>query len=139
MNEFDRDDADFHQIVADMANIAPGNRQRRSIWVLFYGMGKIKLQKELGLDVVEAKNCLRTCHQQVPFVRQSISRFNSILLQRMDYYLHCTTDSADLINGKPQTRNGILRPTDLTRCHYTQNNKQEKHLMKCWISIKKTK
>jgi len=67
--EFDRDDADFHQIVADMANIS--RKQAKTINLgLFYGMGKIKLQKELGLDQKQAKELFNEYHNRVPFVRQ---------------------------------------------------------------------
>ena len=44
--EFDKEGADFHQIVADMAKIS--RKQAKTINLgLFYGMGKIKLQAEL--------------------------------------------------------------------------------------------
>jgi DNA polymerase I-like protein with 3'-5' exonuclease and polymerase domains len=67
--QFDRDDADFHQIVADMANIS--RKQAKTINLgLFYGMGKIKLQKELGLDQRQAKELFNEYHGRVPFVRQ---------------------------------------------------------------------
>ena len=67
--EFDSDDADFHQIVADMANIS--RKQAKTINLgLFYGMGKIKLQKELGLDQAKAKALFNEYHGRVPFVRQ---------------------------------------------------------------------
>jgi len=67
--EFDRDDADFHQIVADMANIS--RKQAKTINLgLFYGMGKIKLQRELGLDQRQAKELFNEYHSRVPFVRQ---------------------------------------------------------------------
>jgi len=67
--EFDKDDADFHQIVADMANIS--RKQAKTINLgLFYGMGKIKLQRELGLDQRQAKELFNEYHGRVPFVRQ---------------------------------------------------------------------
>ena len=67
--EFDKDDADFHQIVADMANIS--RKQAKTINLgLFYGMGKIKLQRELGLDQRQAKELFNEYHSRVPFVRQ---------------------------------------------------------------------
>ena len=67
--EFDSDDADFHQIVADMANIS--RKQAKTINLgLFYGMGKIKLQKELGLDQSKARALFNEYHSRVPFVRQ---------------------------------------------------------------------
>jgi len=66
---FDRDDADFHQIVAEMANIS--RKQAKTINLgLFYGMGKIKLQRELGLDQRQAKELFNEYHSRVPFVRQ---------------------------------------------------------------------
>tara|TARA_Y100001968_G_scaffold49369_1_gene39746 strand:- start:624 stop:2588 length:1965 start_codon:yes stop_codon:yes gene_type:complete len=68
-DEFDKDDADFHQIVADMANIS--RKQAKTINLgLFYGMGKIKLQRELGLDQRQAKELFNEYHGRVPFVRQ---------------------------------------------------------------------
>ena len=68
-DEFDKDDADFHQIVADIANIS--RKQAKTINLgLFYGMGKIKLQKELGLDQKQARELFNEYHGRVPFVRQ---------------------------------------------------------------------
>ena len=67
--QFDRDDADFHQIVADMANIS--RKQAKTINLgLFYGMGRIKLQRELGLDQKQAKELFNEYHGRVPFVKQ---------------------------------------------------------------------
>jgi len=66
--EFDKEDADFHKIVADMANIS--RKQAKTINLgLFYGMGKIKLQKELGLDQAKARSLFNEYHSRVPFVR----------------------------------------------------------------------
>ena len=77
--EFDKEDADFHQIVADMAKIP--RKQAKTINLgLFYGMGKIKLQKELNLDPQKARTLFNTYHAKVPFVRQlsqDLSRFAS--------------------------------------------------------------
>jgi DNA polymerase I-like protein with 3'-5' exonuclease and polymerase domains len=62
-------DADFHQLVADMANIE--RRQAKTINLgMFYGMGKIKLQKELNLDKDEAKDLFNQYHAEVPFVKK---------------------------------------------------------------------
>ena len=56
--QFDRDDADFHQIVADMANIS--RKQAKTINLgLFYGMGKMKLQRELGLEKEQARELFK--------------------------------------------------------------------------------
>ena len=68
-NEFNKEDADFHQIVADMAKIS--RTQAKTINLgLFYGMGKLKLQAELGLDRMGAKKLFDEYHAKVPFVRQ---------------------------------------------------------------------
>ncbi len=67
--EFNKEDADFHQIVADMASIP--RKQAKTINLgLFYGMGRIKLQKELNLDPQKAKTLFNTYHSKVPFVKQ---------------------------------------------------------------------
>jgi len=67
--EFDSEDADFHQIVADMAHI-PRNTAKTINLGLFYGMGKIKLQQELNLSKEEATQLFSNYHRQVPFVKQ---------------------------------------------------------------------
>ena len=62
-------DADFHQLVADMANIP--RRQAKTINLgMFYGMGKMKLQKELNLEREEAKELFDKYHKEVPFVKK---------------------------------------------------------------------
>ena len=67
--EFDKDEADFHQIVADMAKIS--RKQAKTINLgLFYGMGKGKLQAELNLDTIQAKKLFDTYHHKVPFVKK---------------------------------------------------------------------
>ena len=62
-------DVDFHQIVADMAKI-PRITAKTINLGLFYGMGKIKLQKELKLDRNAATKLFNTYHMKAPFVRQ---------------------------------------------------------------------
>ena len=62
-------DVDFHQIVADMAKI-PRITAKTINLGLFYGMGKIKLQKELKLDRDAATKLFNTYHSKAPFVRQ---------------------------------------------------------------------
>ena len=62
-------DTDFHQIVADMAEI--GRFQAKTINLgLFYGMGKNKLQAELGINKLQAEDLFKQYHQRVPFVKQ---------------------------------------------------------------------
>ena len=69
VEKFNEDTVDFHQTVADMANIS--RTQAKTINLgLFYGMGKAKLQAELGLNSrEEAENLFNQYHENVPFVR----------------------------------------------------------------------
>jgi len=61
-------DADFHKIVADMADIP--RKQAKTINLgLFYGMGKNKLQAELGVSKLQAEDLFKTYHAKVPFVK----------------------------------------------------------------------
>jgi DNA polymerase-1 len=62
-------DADFHSIVADMAEI-PRSQAKTINLGLFYGMGKNKLQAELGVSKEKADNLFRQYHNKVPFVKQ---------------------------------------------------------------------
>ena len=61
--------ADFHQIVADMAGISRTNAKTINLG-LFYGMGKAKLAKELGISKDAADNLLNKYHSRVPFVKK---------------------------------------------------------------------
>ena len=64
-------EADFHSMVADIANIP--RKQAKTINLgLFYGMGKAKLQAQLGVTEERAKDLLQTYHSAVPFVKQLI-------------------------------------------------------------------
>ena len=66
--EYTEKNADFHQIVADMANIP--RKQAKTINLgLSYGMGKEKLIKELGIDDTEAEILFQQYHNKVPFIR----------------------------------------------------------------------
>ena len=61
--------ADFHQVVADMANIE--RKQAKTINLgLMYGMGKNKLMAELGLMKDSAEKLIQQYHQRAPFVKQ---------------------------------------------------------------------
>jgi len=62
-------DADFHDIVADMAEI-PRSQAKTINLGLFYGMGKNKLQAELGVSKEKAENLFKQYHNKVPFVKQ---------------------------------------------------------------------
>ena len=62
-------DADFHQVVADMAGIK--RKQAKTINLgLMYGMGKNKLMAELGLMKESAEKLIRQYHTKAPFVKQ---------------------------------------------------------------------
>ena len=61
-------DADFHQMIADMAGIE--RKQAKTINLgLMYGMGKNKLMAELGLLKEAAVKLIKTYNQKAPFVR----------------------------------------------------------------------
>jgi DNA polymerase I-like protein with 3'-5' exonuclease and polymerase domains len=60
---------DFHQIVADMARI-PRTQAKTINLGLFYGMGKNKLQAELGVTKEKAEELFNQYHARVPFVKQ---------------------------------------------------------------------
>jgi DNA polymerase I-like protein with 3'-5' exonuclease and polymerase domains len=62
-------DVDFHQIVADMAEI-PREQAKTINLGLFYGMGKNKLQAELGINKEKAEGLFKQYHSRVPFVKQ---------------------------------------------------------------------
>jgi DNA polymerase I-like protein with 3'-5' exonuclease and polymerase domains len=61
--------ADFHDIVADMAEI-PRSQAKTINLGLFYGMGKNKLQAELGVGKDKAEELFKKYHNKVPFVKQ---------------------------------------------------------------------
>jgi len=65
--------ADFHQTVADMADI-PRSQAKTINLGLFYGMGKGKLQAELGVSKEKAAELFNTYHARVPFVKQLMSK-----------------------------------------------------------------
>ena len=69
VERFKKDNVDFHQTVADMAGIE--RIQAKTINLgLFYGMGKTKLQAELGLgSKEEAEKLFDKYHSRVPFVK----------------------------------------------------------------------
>ena len=60
---------DFHQTVADMAKI-PRSQAKTINLGLFYGMGKAKLQAELGVSKDKAGELFDQYHAKVPFVKQ---------------------------------------------------------------------
>ena len=73
VDKFKDNSVDFHQTVADMANIS--RTQAKTINLgLFYGMGKAKLQAELGVTKEKAAELFNTYHGRVPFVKQLMER-----------------------------------------------------------------
>jgi DNA polymerase I-like protein with 3'-5' exonuclease and polymerase domains len=68
LNSYNEGEADFHQIVSDMASI-PRSQAKTINLGLFYGMGKNKLQAELGVSKEDAEALFRTYHDKVPFVK----------------------------------------------------------------------
>jgi DNA polymerase I-like protein with 3'-5' exonuclease and polymerase domains len=74
VEKFKNDSVDFHQTVADMANISRSQAKTINLG-LFYGMGKTKLQAELGLNTkAEAENLFNQYHENVPFVKELMTQ-----------------------------------------------------------------
>ena len=69
LDAYNEGDADFHTIVADMAEI-PRSQAKTINLGLFYGMGKNKLQAELGVSKDKSDSLFRQYHNKVPFVKQ---------------------------------------------------------------------
>ena len=67
-NAYHEGDADFHTIVAKMAQI-PRPQAKVINLGLFYGMGKAKLQAELGVSKEKAEELFSIYHSRVPFVK----------------------------------------------------------------------
>jgi DNA polymerase I-like protein with 3'-5' exonuclease and polymerase domains len=64
---------DFHKIVAEMANI-PRSQAKTINLGLFYGMGKAKLQGELGVSPEKADELFTQYHSQASFVKQLMNK-----------------------------------------------------------------
>lgn len=60
--------ADYHQMVADMANITRKIAKIINLG-LAYGMGRVKLAHDLGLSLEEADRLFALYHDRVPFVK----------------------------------------------------------------------
>jgi len=74
VEKFKNNEVDFHQTVADMAGISRSQAKTINLG-LFYGMGKAKLQAELGLSTKqEAENLFNQYHENVPFVKELMNR-----------------------------------------------------------------
>ena len=68
VEQYRDENADFHQIVADMANI-PRKQAKDINLALSYGMGKKKLISMLNISDTEAEDLISRYHQRVPFVK----------------------------------------------------------------------
>ena len=60
--------ADFHQMVADMANI-PRKQAKTVNLGIMYGMGKGKLANVMDIEIEEAEKLLQTYNEKVPFLK----------------------------------------------------------------------
>ena len=68
VDQYNNGEADFHQMIADMAGIE--RKQAKTINLgLMYGMGKNKLMAELGLLKEAAEDLIKTYHRKAPFVK----------------------------------------------------------------------
>jgi len=77
-DSYDNDPStDFHQIVADMAEI-PRSQAKTINLGLFYGMGKGKLQAELGVSKEKADELFDQYHSKVPFVKQLMNKVMNV-------------------------------------------------------------
>ena len=74
-------DADFHTIVAKMADI-PRSAAKTINLGLFYGMGKAKLQAELGVSKDKAEELFNIYHERVPFVKSLMRSVSNRAQQR---------------------------------------------------------
>jgi DNA polymerase I-like protein with 3'-5' exonuclease and polymerase domains len=74
-------DADFHTTVSKMADI-PRDQAKTINLGLFYGMGKAKLQAELGVSKDKAEELFAIYHQRVPFVKTLMKSVSNRAQQR---------------------------------------------------------
>ena len=70
---YNDDNADFHQVVAEMADI-PRSQAKTINLGMFYGMGKNKLALELGINIDQANAILNAYNERVPFVKMLSNR-----------------------------------------------------------------
>ena len=82
VEEFKNDSVDFHQTVADMANISRSQAKTINLG-LFYGMGQAKLQAQLGLSTIqEARKLFDKYHDSVPFVKDLMKGTMDVALEQ---------------------------------------------------------
>jgi DNA polymerase I-like protein with 3'-5' exonuclease and polymerase domains len=80
-DSYEDGDADFHTIVAKMADI-PRSQAKTINLGLFYGMGKAKLQAELGVSKNKAEELFKIYHDRVPFVKTLMNSVSNRAQQR---------------------------------------------------------
>jgi len=76
IDAYENDDADFHQVVADMAGIDRKTAKTINLGMM-YGMGKGKLGSELGLDEEDTADLWKQYHKRVPFVKELADKVSS--------------------------------------------------------------
>ena len=136
--EFKKGSADFHQIVADMANIS--RKQAKTINLgLFYGMGRVKLQKELGLDQTTARQLFNDYHNKVPFVQllsrqlQKFAKNNKLLFTLQDRF--CRFDKWETFDKEWNPETNRYNPVTL----YTKEEAIEAYKAELFSKIQKNK
>ena len=80
LESYQKGEADFHSIVSEMAGI-PRSQAKTINLGLFYGMGKNKLQAELGTNKQDAEDLFTKYHSRVPFVKQLM---NAVMQRAQD-------------------------------------------------------
>jgi len=65
---YQKGNADFHQMVADLASITRKEAKTVNLGIM-YGMGRKKLAGVMGIDEEQAKALLAQYHENVPFVK----------------------------------------------------------------------
>ena len=68
VEEYKKGDADFHQMVADMADITRKQAKTVNLGIM-YGMGKGKLANTMDITPDQATSLLKKYHEKVPFVK----------------------------------------------------------------------
>jgi len=69
VDEYQKGDADLHQMVADMAGVSRKSAKTINLGIM-YGMGVGKLANQLGLTDVQAKALMAEYQEKVPFVKK---------------------------------------------------------------------
>jgi DNA polymerase I-like protein with 3'-5' exonuclease and polymerase domains len=62
-------DTDFHQMVADIAQIPRKSAKTINLGIM-YGMGQTRLAEQLDVTTDQAKRLMRQYHEDVPFVKE---------------------------------------------------------------------